>query len=147
MKGRAQGTLEYLIILSVVLIIAIIVATQVLKIGGSTQISEQDSQLYWSTATPLSIIQYSITSSGAQIVLQNRLNENIALASFKLNDVSIGDVNSSIAPGASQTISGSGVKCTKGQSFSYKVNIVYNTEHLTAIPFEGLKALVGNCAG
>ena len=144
---RAQGTLEYLIILSVVLIIAIVVATQVLKIGTNTQVNEQESKLYWAAATPLSIQQYSITSAGAQLVLQNTLNETVTIVDFNLNGVSIGAGTVAINAGTKKTIIGAGVKCTKGDSLSYKVNILYNTESLSSVPFEGQKNLVGNCAG
>lgn len=147
MNSKAQGTLEYLIILSVVLIIAIVVATQVLKIGGGTQISEQESKLYWNSASPLSITQYSITSSKAQIVLHNSLSETITLLDFNLGGASIGAASAAIAPGANRTVEGTGVACTKGQNFSYKVNMLYNTESLSGVPFEGQKNLVGNCAG
>ena len=147
MNRKAQGTLEYLIIFSVVLIISIVVATQVLKLGGGTQISEQESKLYWNSASPLSITQYSITSSKAQIVLHNSLSETITLLDFNLSGVSISAGTVTIGPGANKTIEGTKVTCVKGQTFSYKVNMLYNTESLTDVPFEGQKNLVGNCAG
>lgn len=144
---KGQGTLEYLIILAVVLVIAFVAATQIFNLGGSQQINEQESKLYWARMTPLSIPQYSITSSGSQIVLQNSLSETVTIKDFNLGDVSIDAGTVTIGPGAKQTISGDGVKCTVGQTFSYSVKILYDTESLTDVPLSGTKDLVGNCSG
>lgn len=148
MNRKAQGTLEYLIILAVVLIIAFVVANYVIKLGGTTGVNEQDSKIYWSTqADPFRIPQYSITSSGVQFVLQHNLSETVTVLDINFNDVSIGAGSLTISPGAKKTASGTGVKCTKGEVFSYKVSILYNTESLSGIPFVGQKNLVGTCAG
>ena len=147
MKEKGQGTLEYLILLSVILIIAFVVATQVLKLGSNPQINEEQSRIYWTTqASPLSIPEYSITSSGAQIVLQNNSNQVITVTDLNLGGTLIVSSPASINPGSKQTVSSTSLKCTAGSSFSYKVRITYNTESLTNVPFEGRENLVGNCA-
>jgi len=152
-ERKGQGTLEYLIILGVVLAIAIFAGVYIMNSSPTQQLNEQASKLYWAGMTPLSISQYSITSSGAQIVLQNSLSETITVTDFNLGNASINDFNSegplsvTISPGGKQTVSGTGVKCIPGQQFSYAVKIVYSTESLTDVPEAGTKSLVGLCSG
>lgn len=154
MKGQAAT--EYLIILAVVVIIALIVIGVMGGFPGITRgISERDSAAYWAGAD-IGLIRYSlvVTGSSSDSTLVFRNNKNFQV---RMTNISFDGTNTTgfpvevIAPGASVgvNITSTDLDCgsaSAGQSFSRNVVIYYtDPQYGNAYTFTGEKPLVGTC--
>lgn len=158
MKTRAQAAVEYLIILAVVIIIALVVVGVLGGFPALTRgISERDSAAYWSGAE-VAITRYSSTTTGGtNIVVRNNKNFNLRLSFLNLSDtagtatanMSLSPFNTTaaagvLAPGESATIAHP-KNCTAGP-YSFNVVIGYTDPQFgTSYTFTGQKPLVGTC--
>ena len=137
--GRAQASTEYLIILAVVVILALIVVGVlggIPSIGSSSR--RRTSALYWSSAD-VAIVAHSVDSAGAANVfkLRNNLRNTITLKSLTIGGTTVVSNSTSIASGESTTFSGSGIAshldCGDAEDpYSYTVSIVYTDEDTDA---------------
>ena len=151
MNNKAQGTTEYLIILAVIIVVALVVAGIMGFFPGlGTGISESQSRAYWQSTTPLAITQYDISEADADLVLRNQTTDKIGITDITLDGVSIsfvGDVN--IVAGGQATVTGTGGApiCTQGDGYQMDVVITYDVVNgLTGAKLTGNKALVGTCS-
>ena len=144
-----QGASEYLIILAVVLVVAL-VAIGLLgafpALGGDARLTE--TQQYWNSQHPFSITSYSQWGSNMTITLKNT-DSNI----LTVTNVTVGGITDNFSlglmfnAGASKTISFGGFRnCSAGDydTFQYNVVIYYNTTYLSN-SFIGNKPLFGPC--
>lgn len=130
-KKLGQTTTEYLIILAVVIVIALIVVGIIggpVAIKGEKQVVDKD---YWTTA-PVGITSAGISASGNDIiVIKNNKLENIVVNSIEF-DAGNNFVDTAITLESGEEIkvapTRSIVDCTPGQSFSYDVIINYKVE-------------------
>ena len=151
-KGlRGQASTEYLIILAVVIVVALVVVGILgwfPGLGGG--IRESASQSYWKSATPFSISEYRVTAAGnVTLTMQNVLEQSVSVTLISFNNL-----NTTFSPAIDF---GSGDKrvvqfnltqksCPKiGDSFSYTVRITYDTENIPGNQQIGDKPLVGKC--
>lgn len=144
-----QGASEYLIILAVVLIVAL-VAIALLgafpAMGGDARITE--TRQYWNSQRPFSILSYA--QSGATLTLTLRNTDSNLLT---ITNVTVGNVTGAYPSGltfnggAAKTISLSPFRnCSAGDYdfFEYNVVIRYNSTYLSN-SFIGVKPLIGAC--
>jgi len=160
---RGQGTIEYLVILAIIVVIALIVVgllIQTLSIGGG--ISETQSKSIWKTSEPFAIDQF--TQSGTVLTLVVRNNSGKVLT---LTDVNIGDFtdttendgnsinNVNFAPNEKQVITidlltgSSSGSCEIGDIFSFNADDVtfsYDTEDIENLIQVGTGDLTGTCS-
>lgn len=149
---RAQAAIEYLIILAVVVIIALIVIGVIGGFPGMTRgISERDSAAYWAGAD-IGITRYfiSATSGTSQLVVRNNKLFSINLTSIKFDGGSniLNYTNGVvIAPGSAVLVNLTGSTCgSAGQTFSHNVEITYkDATYGVSYTFTGEKPLVGTC--
>ncbi|MEM4389625.1 MAG: hypothetical protein QXG98_03100 [Candidatus Micrarchaeia archaeon] len=148
---RAQAATEYLIILAVVVIIALIVVGVLGGFAGITGgISRQQSETYWSGAEIGILPNYLVNSSGAYLTVKNNRPFQISLTGITLNGIgAMTPATVSLAPGAIFNVvvdSGVGLTCTAGQPYAYTVTITY-TEPASGrvFTFTGQNPLVGTC--
>jgi len=151
---RAQAAIEYLIILAVVVIIALIVIGVIGGFPGMTRgISERDSAAYWAGAD-IGITRYyvSATSGASQLVIRNNRLFQINLTGIKLDGGSniLNYTNGVlISPGSAVLVNLTGQVCgagTAGQTFSKNVEIDYkDATYGVTYTFIGEKPLVGTC--
>ena len=145
---RAQAATEYLIILAVVVIIALIVVG---VLGGfqtiTGGISRQQSEAYWSGAEIGILPNYLINASGAYLTIKNNKAFAINVESVQLDDS--GTLTPSpvyLTPGSTADVEVSGIACTQGQQFSYTVTIKYSDPTTGRVfVFTGATPLVGVC--
>jgi hypothetical protein len=149
---RGQAAIEYLIILAVVVIIALIVIGVIGGFPGMTRgISERDSASYWAAAD-VGITRYfvSSTSSSSLLVLRNN-----RLFAVNITGITMGGaaVNASLAtspiplaPGSSASQYITAPACTAGQSYTWTTVVTYtDAVYGNAYTFTGEKPLVGTC--
>jgi hypothetical protein len=156
MKG--QGATEYLVLLAVVLVIALVsIALLGFFPGISTDAKITQSQTYWKSARPFAIQEASITTGGvAVLILQNMEASGsltvtgIELAKTSGNGTGSQSTQITLAPGdtANYTISNmTGAMTgtpTAGSTYDLRVTINYLTSNgVNMTQFGGSKTLVG----
>ncbi len=156
--SKGQGSTEYLVILAVVLVVALIVIGLLGQFTGfGTAGLEQQSRAYWQGTSPFSIQNAKVvnTSTAPFITLevQNKLSQKLTLTDVQFDGVSI---NSSLgnvvfSPGSSVVVYGSNMTPCNGSATgaAYQVNkvtFVYDVGGITGQTQTGDKALYGKCS-
>ncbi len=139
MNKKGQGTIEYLVILAIIVVIALVVVTILSQFTGQgTAIRKQNSDGAWKSANPIQIIEtQKVASTGAlTLVIKNAGSEGaITLTNLQLSstDINTDDINLSVGQQYTTTL-GSTSTCTSGSLFTYPkagVAITYNTASIT----------------
>ena len=130
---KAQGATEYIIIVGVVIVIALLV---VIAMGGIPGIGRgvagRAVASYWATAD-VAITDYAVSASGSDtVIIKNNLRNQIVLNDVVVNGVDLESSTSTLAPGASKTYTGAIAACTAGQSFTYAASIYYQDSKTSA---------------
>lgn len=148
---RAQAAVEYIIILSVVLILG----TIILAITGFFPTFSYGSQVgdsikYWqTTASPIAIIDTTQSGTTFEAVLENKASANIQITGFKLTHGTT-EYNqhtlNSMPPGSKQSFSLTAQDCAGRQTLEYAVQISYNTDSVSSLVQKGVKHLFVQCS-
>jgi len=152
MKGKGQASVEYLVILAVVLIIALVV---VAALGGfidiGRQAGPQASRTYWRTAE-IGLLDWvmSSTANSSSVVVKNNLDYRINVSQINIGGSDASNLTAfQLAPGETETVSSQdwGVCTASGTSFSAEVIISYdNLEYdITGKSFTGASDIEGSC--
>jgi len=145
---RGQGTTEYLIILAVIIVIALVVAGVMGWFPGmSGQISESQSKTYWTITTPITLAAWKVTATGTQFEFKNMGADKLTVTDVNVNGTAVSSLGIVLTPGATAISSNMAtITCTTGQTYSYNVVITYDvTGGLTGNKLTGLKPIVGTC--
>lgn len=146
---KAQTATEYLIILAVVIVIALIVVGIMGGIPGiGTGVESKTSASYWKSA-PIAVDAYSISPTGVTLVLRNNMGSAIDVTNIALGATNLTNLPGIMSPGATYTVNDAAVTCTGAtNTFSYDVTITY-TDQATGAEYDftgdGHK-LEGSCA-
>ena len=147
MEQKAQAATEYLVILAVVIVVAVVVAGLMgnfISFGGQT--SDRSSKLYWENAE-IGLLDWLMSSGGDDsLVVRNNGQYDIYIQNI-IVDTASSSVNETLAVGQQKTIRSDWVSCNKGSPYSYSVSFLYdNAEfNLTGKTFAGIEKIVGNC--
>jgi hypothetical protein len=145
---RGQGATEYLVLLAVVLIVALV---SVALLGffpgmaGDARITQ--SQSYWrGQANPVAILDASVFLTTATLSLQNKGATQITMTNFTVAGLS-NNTSVSFGAGESKTVTVTGLtSCAAGTVFDQAVVIKYTgSSGITNIQ-TGAKNLVLKCA-
>lgn len=121
MNAHAQGTIEYLVILAVIVVVALVVVTlMVNSTAPAGQISETQSKLYWQNQA-ISIVDASVDSEGDAFITVNP-NETITLTSMTIDNEEIEIPETKVFQGNNQTILLEGLISCSGNSGTYTIN-------------------------
>ncbi|MGM5485490.1 MAG: hypothetical protein ACQEP1_06495 [Nanobdellota archaeon] len=156
MRRKAQTATEYMLILAIVIIIALIVAGilgQFPVMGGSAQ--NRGSAAYWKSAE-IGIVSHSISMSeenGVYIEFQNNRANDIEITNVKIGEEEILDVSESLTLNTGESKSetggnGSALCSAPGDSYTESVSIEYkdlNSENTFVFDGKGNR-LEGTCA-
>lgn len=147
---RGQGSTEYLVLLAVVLVVAMVALSLIAFMPGlSTDARQSAADAYWSAdARPFSIPEHSQSGSTLTLVLVNTevdqlVLSNITLAGSGANGVFSTPTYFSAGEKKTRTVAMTG-SCAAGDTYEYIVNISYSTANLAHSQF-GVKPLVGKC--
>jgi len=151
MNQKAQGTIEYLVIIAIVVVIALVVVGLLLQIlGNFGTMSETSVKTSWKSAEPWAITDWTKTLTGATLILKNNSSETMTLKSVNLSS---SDKNATVnvtnvAPGAPVTVTISGMtNCAATTKYSYPKNgitIDYNNANINKTQY-GTADIVGTC--
>ncbi|MFA6361834.1 MAG: hypothetical protein WCX33_03440, partial [Candidatus Shapirobacteria bacterium] len=130
MQTKAQGTIEYLVIIAIVVVISLVVVGILVGfLGTGSEVGEQSSQLSnWSNL--LAITETSVDPDGNYLVrLANNSSDPITIA-----NVAVGDVNANFSEdlfmgGAQNFIIPSGEGCVEGENATRQVKVTYYSKY------------------
>jgi len=148
MKG--QVSTEYLVILAIVLVVALIV---VYLVGGFSGIGsgtiETASKNYWAGASPFSIKTVKAMDTDLELEIQNNDLERLTITDITVDNASVFSTSTQFNSGDSKVVTGTlGANCgTTGQTYTYNnVVITYTKGSITDMVEVGAKPLVGKCS-
>ena len=163
-----QGATEYLVLLAVVLIVAL-VSVSLLGFfpGMSSDTQLKQSQAYWSgTARPFQVLDEASTygtlcgadnSGGYMLSMQNTEASSLKITNISVDGSSgfcgpTGALNAPVSLGAGEKktltviTSASAAPCTEGKAAQMGLNITYSTTYLTNKVQSGAKKLLLRCS-
>lgn len=155
---KGQGATEYLVLLAVVLIVAM-VAIALLGffpgLAGDAKIAQSDA--YWrGTARPFSILEHSFSGTTLTLVIQNTEAEQRQLTNISIGGSGFNNLADTVPATAyysagekhSETITMAGTTCTAGNTYELYLNFTYSNADgsITGIKQYGEKSLVGKCS-
>lgn len=126
---KGQVAVEYLLIISIVLVVALLAANSALNISGTIgSLVSPKSSTYWQDAQ-ISILAYSVSSDGSvSMLVKNRKPFGIRLDSISLGTYSQGLDGFDMMPGDEKLLSlpaASGLSGKAGQPYSYMAGFNY----------------------
>lgn len=150
---KAQTATEYLIILAVVIILALIVVGALGGIPGIGRgTKSKTTQSYWETQE-VGITSYSIKQNDmVRLVLRNNQKYAITVLNVSLSDSTMTTANKVLAAGQSEvftgTVTGSDVCVTAGDAYAHPVIVWYkdNLNDVTYSVSSSDQTLDGVCA-
>ncbi len=133
---KGQGTIEYLVIIAVVIVIALIVVGILLALlGQGATIDDTSSKIAWQSTEPWAIIEWDLNSDEVlTIVLQNNSIDTLDLVAVSIGQGTNWTTGQSgISPKAKQTIYITGTGIASGAQYTFKkedIYIDYNTSNI-----------------
>lgn len=149
MIQKGQVSTEYLVILAVVLVVALVV---VYLIGGFSGLGagalETQSKNYWAGASPFSVKTVKASGTAMQIEMANNDLEKLTLTDISVDGTSAFSTSTEFNSGESKTLSATVAACgATGAPFTYgNVTITYTKGTITGLKEVGQKAFVGKCS-
>ena len=151
MNHKAQGTIEYLVIIAIVVVIALVVVGLLLQIlGNFGTMSETSLKTSWKSAEPWAIQDWTRSSSNGDVtlVLKNNSAETITITATQLTSTDTnGDDFLNIAPQGTVSIIIADDECTAGTKYSYPkagIAIDYNNGVIAKKEY-GVADIAGTC--
>lgn len=144
---RGQGATEYLVLLAVVLIIALVsIALLGFFPGLASDAKITQSSSYWKSASPFAIIEHTAISSNGWVYLI--VQNTQASGTYTLTSLNVSNgtdiVSVTFAPGEIKNISGIAVVGgALGSIYDFNVSISYTTPNGLSGRQQGAKDIVG----
>ena len=148
MKFRGQAATEYLIILAVVVIIALIVVGVLGAFPAlSSGVTKQQSEAYWLNAEVGMLSNYLLTSTTADLTIKNNKGFSIRVTGITFDGQGLMGSPIILSPGSQTDVNVTGLPgCTTGQEFGHTVAIAYEDSRSgRAFTFTGTTQLIGIC--
>lgn len=151
MFRKGQVSTEYLVILAIVLVVALIV---VFLVGGFSGIGtgtlETASKNYWAGASPFAIETVKVTGTSMEIQLQNNDLEKLTLTDISVEGASVYNGTAMDFTSGESAVVGATVATAcgaAGEPFTYDdVILTYTKGTITDLKEVGAKPLVGSCS-
>lgn len=147
---KGQVSTEYLVILAVVLVVALVVVFLVGGFSGMGAASlETQSKNYWGGASPFAIKTFKASGTSLEMELTNNDIEQLTLTDVSIAGSSVWSNTTVFDSGESTVITATlSASCgANGDVFQYEdVIITYSKGGITALTQRGAKPLVGKCS-
>jgi len=144
---RGQGATEYLVLLAVVLIVALVsVALLGFFPGMASDARITQSQSYWrGQAKPFAIMDAGVTSSVGTFAVQNMEATGLTLTTFAVGNGTNSTLNTVFGAGETKTLYINQIIGTyaAGGVYDLNVTITYSTSSITGLKQYGTKNLIG----
>jgi hypothetical protein len=156
---KGQGATEYLVLLAVVLVIALVsIALLGFFPGLTTDAKVNQSITYWKGASPIAITAASITPAGTlNVVIQNNAPDSISALTMRVTNangsttiVTVTPTSTALGPGASTTAATAAAAaptCVIGSVVTFTtVNFTYSTSSFAGLTQVGSRDLIVRCS-
>ena len=152
MFKKGQVSTEYLVILAIVLVVALVV---VYLVGGFAGMGagtmETQSMQAWGTAAPLAITSWKQTGTSLQLEIQNNDVDALKVTGLAMDGaiVALNPSNQTLASGAKQLFTATTATACgdSGTSFSHQnVILTYDKGTITGKTETGVRPIVGKCS-
>ena len=150
MERKGQGTIEYLVIIAIVIVIALVVVGLLLQVMNSgSGVPETQAKASWKSVEPIAIIDWGQSGEVLTLVLQNNSG-----ASIGFNDIYVTSTDynnaaaTSLAAGATKVVTVAVTNCVSGSKFSYPkagITIDYNTVNIDNKTQNAIADIIGTC--
>jgi len=156
-RKKGQATIEYLVLLAVAIIIALVIFAFMGWVPGfAGSLKERQVRLFWSSQFPLQIRDFKVTNSstvGMQMMIQNVGDSKIEIRNVTAAGMfdDFGALSTSarrLAAGESKVFTATSVTCTGiGEVYELEnVSIAYNVvDGIQGMVETGERPLVGRC--
>ena len=149
MKRKGQGTIEYLVIIAIVIVIALVVVGLLLQVMNSgSGIPETQAKASWKSVEPFAVIDWGQTGTTLTVVLQNTSGETREFNRMTIADVNSTEAAETLAAGGKKTLTFTMTSCTAGNKFAYPkegISIDYNTANIDNKTQPAIADIVGTC--
>src|SRR3989338_2259412 len=145
MKG--QGATEYLVLLAVVLMIALVsIALLGFFPGLAGDAKKTQSDSYWKSSRPFGILEHSQSGATLTMLVQNNDPDMRTISSMGAGTAGNTSVSTTLNGGEKKVIAVTqGSACTSGLVYEYNVSITYNSADITGQRQIGTKPIIGKC--
>jgi len=145
--SRGQGTIEYLIVLAVIVIVGLLVVSlSGTFLNPASQVSQNVSKSYW-VSGPISVLDSSVDGSGdGAFFVGNNTGDVITITRMNIGGVSR-DVNKTLGINEFYLVELELLSACNGSTASYNVVFYYASPDGVEHVFVGSVPLVVSCAG
>ena len=154
MERKGQGTIEYLVIIAIVIVIALVVVGLLLQVMNSgSGVPETQAKATWKSGTPFAIIDWGQSGTEVTVVIQNNSGGSLGFNSMTLETGGAAadtnsDVNGNMAAGSTKVITFVETTCASGNKFSYPktgISFNYNTTNINNKTQTAYADILGTC--
>lgn len=150
MFSKGQVSTEYLVILAVVLVVALVVVWLVGGFAGmGTSTLETQSKAYWGGTSPFAITAVKAASTDLDLALVNNDLERLTLTDVSVDGVSVFSTSTAFNSGESKVINATlNTTCgAAGTPYTYNtIVLTYTKGGIADNKQTGSKPLVGKCS-
>ncbi|MEW6722251.1 MAG: class III signal peptide-containing protein [Candidatus Micrarchaeota archaeon] len=150
MIRKGQVSTEYLVILAVVLVVALVV---VYLVGGFSGLGasslETQSKNYWGSASPFAIKNFRYAGTALDLELSNNDLERLTITDISVDGASVFSTSTAFTSGESKLLNASVAAACGSAGTPYTLNnvvITYTKGSVTGLKEVGAKPLVGRCS-
>ncbi|MFA6064466.1 MAG: hypothetical protein WCW44_01470 [archaeon] len=152
-EHKAQGTIEYLVIIAIVVVIALVVVGLLLQVmNQGSNIPETSAKTAWKSTEPWGIVDWSRATDGnLTLVLKNNTADTLEFNEFAIGSSSA-DKNSNPATvpayATKVIVITTSATCASGTKYSYSktdIYIDYNSTSINGKRMGGAGDIVGTC--
>jgi len=150
MFKKGQVSTEYLVILAIVLVVALVV---VYLVGGFAGMGvgtmETQSMQAWGTAAPFAITSWQQAGTSLQLEIQNNDVDQLILSGISMDGASVYSTNTTFTSGEKKVVTvTTATTCgTAGVAFSHEnVVLTYNKGSIAGKTETGIRPIVGKCS-
>ena len=153
MKG--QATIEYLVLVSVAIIIALVIFGFLGWIPGMAgTLRERQAKMSWASAYPIAIKDYKVTSSGATFLMENVADDAVKLGNITVeltNGTLVTDnfepIGYKLIQGEVKTFTVSDITCTANADYELSnVSMTYDVvKGISGQTEVGDRPIIGSC--
>lgn len=147
---RGQGAAEYLVLLAVVLIVAMVGITLLggfAGFGGDARL--QEARQYWSSTRPFAITEFSQNQNTIFLTILNKEPSRLVLTNITVQNVSVSYPDGiTFNGGSSRTFNLTGMRTcnmTSFDTFEYNINFTYSSSDIVNQKQIGVKPISGKC--
>jgi uncharacterized protein (UPF0333 family) len=146
---KGQVSTEYLVILAVVLVIALVVVYILSQsVGGVSSTIEKTNQAYWAGQSPIAVTGYTASGIKLTLTMKNVDAQKITVTSIAGSGISTSLENVTFEIGEEKEVSLTlDSICIPGTPYEYKdITFTYAKGASTGLVESGAKPIMGKCA-